>query len=43
MQLTRQKAYDILYFVAHGRTHKEESFILLENAQGEAARVSGQI
>ncbi len=38
----RQGSYDILYIVAHGRTRKEESFILLENEQGEAARVSGE-
>jgi tetratricopeptide (TPR) repeat protein len=37
----RQERFDILYIVAHGMARKDESYLWLENEQGETGRVSG--
>jgi hypothetical protein len=37
----RQERYDIVYIVAHGLIQKNESYLWLENEQGEAAHISG--
>jgi hypothetical protein len=39
LQLT--KGYDIIYFICHGRSKNNQSFLFLENDQGLVDRVSG--